>query len=50
VTLVSGGRYVGVASLGTSLTDEQAGQLDRIGKKCSRYRWCSPPLLWRRCR
>jgi DNA primase catalytic core len=31
VTLASGGRYVGVAPLGTSLTDEQAGQLARIG-------------------
>jgi DNA primase len=32
VTLASGGRYVGVAPLGTSLTDEQVGQLARIGK------------------
>jgi DNA primase catalytic core len=32
VTLASGGRYIGVAALGTSLTDEQAGQLARIGK------------------
>jgi DNA primase len=32
VTLASGGRYIGVAPLGTSLTDEQAGQLARIGK------------------
>jgi DNA primase catalytic core len=31
VTLASGGRYIGVAPLGTSLTDEQAGQLSRIG-------------------
>jgi DNA primase catalytic core len=31
VTLASGGRYVGVAPLGTSLTDEQAGQLASIG-------------------
>jgi DNA primase catalytic core len=31
VTLASGGRYVGVAPLGTSLTDEEAGQLARIG-------------------
>jgi DNA primase len=31
VTLASGGRYIGVAALGTSLTDEQAGQLARIG-------------------
>ena len=31
VTLAGGGRYVGVAPLGTSLTDEQAGQLARIG-------------------
>ena len=32
VTLASGGRYIGVAPLGTSLTDEQASQLARIGK------------------
>jgi DNA primase len=32
VTLASGGRYIGVAALGTSLTDEQASQLARIGK------------------
>jgi DNA primase len=32
VTLASGGRYTGVAPLGTSLTDEQASQLARIGK------------------
>jgi DNA primase catalytic core len=32
VTLASGGRYVGVAPLGTSLTDEQAGQLACWGK------------------
>jgi DNA primase catalytic core len=31
VTLASGGRYIGVALLGTSLTDEQASQLARIG-------------------
>jgi DNA primase len=31
VTLASGGRYIGVAPLGTSLTDEHAGQLARIG-------------------
>jgi DNA primase catalytic core len=31
VTLAAGGRYIGVAPLGTSLTDEQAGQLARIG-------------------
>jgi DNA primase catalytic core len=31
VTLASGGRYIGVAPLGTSLTDEQASQLARIG-------------------
>src|SRR5215207_9156614 len=31
VTVASGGRYIGVAPLGTSLTDEQAGQLARIG-------------------
>jgi DNA primase catalytic core len=31
VTLASGGRFVGVAPLGTSLTEEQAGQLARIG-------------------
>ena len=32
VTLASGGRYIGVAPLGTSLTDEQASQLAAIGK------------------
>jgi DNA primase catalytic core len=32
VTIASGGRYIGVAPLGTSLTDEQASQLARIGK------------------
>jgi DNA primase len=32
VTLASGGRYTGGAPLGTSLTDEQASQLARIGK------------------
>ena len=32
VTLAGGGRYIGVAPLGTSLTDEQAGQLAAIGK------------------
>ena len=32
VTLASGGRYTGVAPLGTSLTDEQASQLALIGK------------------
>jgi DNA primase catalytic core len=32
VTLASGGRWAGVAPLGTSLTDEQASQLARIGK------------------
>ena len=32
VTLAGGGRYIGVAPLGTSLTDEQAGQLARIGR------------------
>jgi DNA primase len=32
VTLASGGRYTGVAPLGTSLTDEQASQLAAIGK------------------
>ena len=32
VTFASGGRYIGVAPLGTSLTDEQASQLARIGK------------------
>jgi DNA primase catalytic core len=32
VTLASGGRYIGVAPLGTSLTDEQASQLAGIGK------------------
>jgi DNA primase catalytic core len=31
VTLASRGRYLGVAPLGTSLTDEQADQLARIG-------------------
>jgi DNA primase len=30
VTLASGGRYLGVAPLGTSLTDEQATQLARL--------------------
>jgi DNA primase len=30
VTLASGGRYIGVAPLGTSLTDEQAAQLARL--------------------
>jgi hypothetical protein len=33
VTLVSQGRYIGVAPLGTSLTDEQAAQL--CGRRCS---------------
>ena len=33
VTLASCGRYVGVASLGTSLTDEQAHQLAGIGRQ-----------------
>src|SRR5829696_8684663 len=32
VTLASGGRYIGVAPLGTSLTDEQASQLAAIAK------------------
>ncbi|SMX87187.1 DNA primase, catalytic core [Brevibacterium sp. Mu109] len=32
VTLASAGRYVGVAPLGTSLTDEQAAQLAVIGR------------------
>jgi DNA primase len=32
VTVASGGRYIGVAPLGTSLTDEQARQLARIGR------------------
>jgi DNA primase len=32
VTLASGGRYIGVAPLGTSLTDQQASQLARLGK------------------
>jgi DNA primase len=32
ITLAGGGRYIGVAPLGTSLTDEQASQLARIGK------------------
>jgi DNA primase len=32
VTIASGGRYIGVAPLGTSLTDEQADQLARLGK------------------
>jgi DNA primase catalytic core len=32
VTLASVGRYIGVAPLGTSLTDEQASQLAAIGK------------------
>jgi DNA primase catalytic core len=32
VTLASGGRYIGVAPLGTSVTDEQASQLARIGR------------------
>jgi DNA primase catalytic core len=32
VTLASGGRYIGVAPLGTSLTDKQASQLAAIGK------------------
>jgi DNA primase len=31
VTTASSGRYIGVAPLGTSLTDEQVGQLARIG-------------------
>jgi DNA primase catalytic core len=33
VTLASQGRYIGVAPLGTSLTDEQAHQLARIGRQ-----------------
>ena len=32
VTLASGGRYIGVAPLGTSLTAEQASELARLGK------------------
>ena len=32
VTLAGGGRYIGVAPLGTSLSDEQASQLARLGK------------------
>jgi len=32
VTLAGGGRYIGIAPLGTSLTDEQASQLARIGE------------------
>ena len=32
VTLAGGGRYIGVAPLGTSLTDEQASRLARFGK------------------
>jgi hypothetical protein len=32
VTVASGGRHIGVAALGTSLTDEQASQLARIGQ------------------
>jgi DNA primase len=32
VTLAGGGRYIGVAPLGTSLTDEQANQLARLGR------------------
>ena len=32
VTLAGGGRYIGVAPLGTSLTDEQASQLAAIGR------------------
>ena len=32
VTLAGGGRYIGVAPLGTSLTDEQASQLAGLGK------------------
>jgi DNA primase len=31
VTLAGGGRYIGVAPLGTSLTDEQASQLAAVG-------------------
>jgi DNA primase catalytic core len=31
VTLAGGGRYIGIAPLGTSLTDEQASQLARLG-------------------
>jgi DNA primase len=32
VTLASAGRYIGLAPLGTSLTDEQAAQLEAIGR------------------
>ena len=32
VTLAGGGRYIGVAPLGTSMTDEQASQLAGLGK------------------
>ena len=32
VTIAGGGRYIGVAPLGTSLTDEQANQLAAIGQ------------------
>ncbi|MET0522548.1 MAG: toprim domain-containing protein [Jiangellaceae bacterium] len=32
VTIAGGGRYIGVAPLGTSLTDEQASQLAAIGQ------------------
>jgi hypothetical protein len=40
VTLASGGRYIGVAPLGTSLTDEQASQLARLGKNPDRGHRC----------
>jgi DNA primase catalytic core len=33
VTLATGGRYVGVAPLGTSLTDDQAAQLHHLGHR-----------------
>ena len=33
VTLATSGRYVGVAPLGTSLTDEQAAQLSQLGHR-----------------
>jgi DNA primase len=33
VTLATRGRYLGVASLGKSLSDEQAYQLARIGRQ-----------------
>jgi hypothetical protein len=43
VTLASGGRYIGVAALGTSLTDEQASQLAAMARTRSLPPTPTPP-------